>query len=57
MIYVMLYDVQVHVESIFEMGAEASDDELDQFPNMTFHFGNATYSWPARGYMQLGESV
>lgn len=32
---------------------EAGEDEMDRFPNMTFHFGDATFVWRAQGYMSL----
>eukprot|EP00439_Symbiodinium_sp_Y106_P029801 s5579_g3.t1 len=28
---------------------EASDDDLDKFPDLHLSFGNANYTWPARG--------
>mmetsp|Transcript_4104 Transcript_4104/g.9528 ORF Transcript_4104/g.9528 Transcript_4104/m.9528 type:complete len:428 (+) Transcript_4104:105-1388(+) len=30
---------------------KAGEDEMDRFPNMTFHFGDATFVWRAKGYM------
>eukprot|EP00913_Durusdinium_trenchii_P009346 g8783.t1 len=32
---------------------EATEEEMDRFPNATFRFGNANYTWPAKGYMFL----
>ncbi|CAK9079188.1 unnamed protein product [Durusdinium trenchii] len=31
----------------------ATEEEMDRFPNATFRFGNANYTWPAKGYMFL----
>ena len=36
---------------------QAKEEDLNNFPNMTFHFGSAIYTWPAKGYMFPGPAL